>query len=62
MDVDPGTNQKGQVRVLMRDSDEVDRLVAALHEQTIAVGNDIVGVRVYNATVAARPITGRQRG
>ena len=62
VDVDPGTNQRGQVRVLMRDSGEVDRLAAALHEQTIAVDNDIVGVRVYNAAVAARPITGRQRG
>ena len=46
------------IRLLLRDQDEVRRIISALHGQSILVGRDRVGIQVHNDYVAMQGLPG----
>ena len=53
----------GRLRMLLRDADEVRRVYAALHGQTIQVGQDTIAIEITNDLYEAARLPGNaQRG
>ena len=53
----------GRMRLLLRDAEAVRKVYAALHGQSVQVGQDMVGIEVCNDVVAAAGVAGNgQRG
>ena len=61
MPVTASSDSRLKIKVLLRGQNEVKKLWESLDGQTIAVGQDLVGIEVSNELVVARSL-GPRRG